>query len=159
MRWRCSTSVVVWERRLAPRLDLPRLAEGVRRATRALWQQVIFNEEYARAGGPGRLGHIGEELLGPTLIAFGTEAQKKRFLPPIIRGGASSGARDTRSRTPAPTWRTCRRRAELDGDEWVITGQKIWTSRRTSADWCFVLCRTDSEGAEAQGHLVPPRAR
>jgi len=48
-------------------------------------QQVIFYEEYARAGGPGRVGHIGETLLGPTLIAFGSEEQKRRFLPPIVR--------------------------------------------------------------------------
>jgi alkylation response protein AidB-like acyl-CoA dehydrogenase len=52
----------------------------------SLVRQVIYNEEYARAGAPGRLGHIGETLLGPTLIAFGTEQQKSRFLPPILRG-------------------------------------------------------------------------
>ncbi len=52
----------------------------------SLMQQVIFFEEYARAGGPGRAGHIGEGLLGPTVIAFGTEEQKKRFLPPIVAG-------------------------------------------------------------------------
>ena len=52
----------------------------------AFEQQVIFNEEYARAGGPGRLGHIGETLAGPTIIAFGTEEQKQRFLPGILRG-------------------------------------------------------------------------
>src|SRR3546814_951340 len=49
-------------------------------------QQVIFHEEYARAGGPGRMGHIGEGLIGPTLIAFGSDAQKKRFLPEIVAG-------------------------------------------------------------------------
>ena len=49
-------------------------------------QQVIFHEEYARAGGPGRMGHIGEGLTGPTLIAFGSEAQRERFLPGILAG-------------------------------------------------------------------------
>ena len=49
-------------------------------------QQVIFNEEYARAGGPGRMGHIGETLTGPTLIAFGSAQQKQRYLPGILRG-------------------------------------------------------------------------
>jgi alkylation response protein AidB-like acyl-CoA dehydrogenase len=52
----------------------------------SLSQQVIFHEEYARAGGPGRLGHIGETLLGPTLVAFGTDTQKRRLLPAIRRG-------------------------------------------------------------------------
>src|SRR5262249_56753859 len=52
----------------------------------SLWRQVIFHEEYARARAPGRLGHIGEYLLGPTIAALGTPAQKARFLPPIARG-------------------------------------------------------------------------
>ena len=51
-----------------------------------LTQEVIFNEEYARSNAPGRIGHIGETLLGPTLIAFGTPAQKARFLPSILAG-------------------------------------------------------------------------
>ncbi|MCC6999829.1 MAG: acyl-CoA dehydrogenase family protein, partial [Deltaproteobacteria bacterium] len=59
-------------------------AYGGRDAT--LNQLVIWNEEYARAAAPGRLGHIGEQLLGPTLLAFGTEAQKQRFLPGIKLG-------------------------------------------------------------------------
>ena len=77
---------LAWERRLGAAgytcIGWPR-EHGGRGAS--LTQQVIFHEEYARAQGPGRLGHIGETLLGPTIIAFGTAAQKRRFLPPILR--------------------------------------------------------------------------
>ena len=52
----------------------------------SLWRQVVFLEEYARARGPGRVGHIGEGLLGPTVIAFGSPEQQRRFLPPIVAG-------------------------------------------------------------------------
>ena len=76
-------------------------AHGGRGAT--IEQQVIFNEEYARAGGPGRMGHIGETLTGPTLIAFGSEEQKARYLPGILRG-EDFGARAIPSPMPARTW-------------------------------------------------------
>jgi len=110
----------------------------------SLTQQVIYYEEYARAAGPGRLGHIGEGLIGPTLIAFGSQAQKERFLPGIRKGeelwcqgysepGAGSDLANVQTR------------AELVGNEWVIHGQKVWTSGAAWSDWCFVLCRTDLE--------------
>src|SRR5690606_23160295 len=76
-----------WERRLGAAnwigIGLPK-EHGGRGAT--LMQQVIFAEEYARAGAPGRVNHMGENLLAPTLVAFGTEEQRKRFLPGILRG-------------------------------------------------------------------------
>jgi alkylation response protein AidB-like acyl-CoA dehydrogenase len=76
-----------WERRLGEGgwigLDWPK-EYGGREAT--LMQQVIFGEEYARAKAPGRVNHMGENLLGPTVLAFGTDEQKARFLPPIARG-------------------------------------------------------------------------
>jgi len=130
---------------------------GGRGATLA--QQVIFHEEYARAGAPARVTIVGEELLGPTLIAFGTPHQKARFLPPIrnvtelwCQGYSEPGAgSDLASVTT---------KATLDGHDWVITGQKIWTSLAHVADWCFVLARTEPGSTRSQGLsylLVPMR--
>jgi alkylation response protein AidB-like acyl-CoA dehydrogenase len=128
---------------------------GGRGAT--LTQQVIFYEEYARAQGPGRLGIVGEGLLGPTLIAFGTEAQRRRFLPPIVRGEElwCQGYSEPNAGSDLANVST---RAVRDGDDWVITGQKVWTSLAHWADWCFVLCRTDPDATRHRGlsYLLVP---
>jgi alkylation response protein AidB-like acyl-CoA dehydrogenase len=125
----------------------------------SLIEQVIFLEEYVRAGGPGRVGHIGEGLIGPTLILFGTEAQKKRFLPPIAAGTEMwcQGYSEPNAGSDLASVQT---RAVRDGDDWAVTGQKIWTSHASWADWCFVLCRTDSGAKKHEGLsylLVPMR--
>jgi len=132
---------------------------GGRGATLA--QQVIFHEEYARAGAPTRVGYLGEELVGPTLIAFGTPEQQRRFLPAIkavdelwCQGYSEPGAGSDLAAVATA--------AELDGDEWVITGQKVWTSLAHVADWCFVLARTEPgsrRGAGLSYLLVPMRQR
>ena len=107
-------------------------------------QQVIFFEEYARAGGPGRMGHIGEGLVGPTLAAFGTPEQQQRFLPPILSGqdfwcqgysepGAGSDLANIKTRASF----------DESSGQWVIIGQKVWTSLAHESDWCFVLARTE----------------
>ncbi|MEU7766204.1 acyl-CoA dehydrogenase family protein [Nocardia sp. NPDC049190] len=125
-------------------------AAGVRR-------QVIFHEEYAKADAPARVSHVGEELLGPTLLAFGTQAQKDRFLPGIrtvtelwCQGYSEPGAgSDLAAITTA---------AHLGGDEWSINGQKIWTSLAHVADWCFVLARTERGSSRHKGlsYLLVP---
>ncbi len=122
-----------------------------------LMQQVIFYEEYARAGGPGRLGHIGEGLAGPTIIAFGSDEQKKQFLPRIVSGEDiwCQGYSEPNAGSDLANVQT---RAERDGNEWVITGQKVWTSWAEWSNWCFVLCRTDPDSERHRGlaYLLVP---
>jgi alkylation response protein AidB-like acyl-CoA dehydrogenase len=125
----------------------------------SLARQVIFHEEYARAGAPARVSIVGEELLGPTLIALGAPEQQERFLPPIrqvtelwCQGYSEPGAGSDLANVAT--------KATLDGDEWVITGQKVWTSLAHVADWCFVLARTEPgsrRGAGLSYLLVPMR--
>jgi len=123
----------------------------------SLMQQVIFFEEYARAQGPGRLGHIGETLLGPTIIGFGNAAQQHRFLPPIVRGDEiwCQGYSEPNAGSDLANVQT---KARRDGDAWVIDGQKIWTSGAQWSDWCFVLCRTDptAPSHKALSYLLVP---
>jgi alkylation response protein AidB-like acyl-CoA dehydrogenase len=107
----------------------------------SLRRQVVFLEEYARAHGPGRVGHIGEGLLGPTLIAFGSPEQQRRFLPPILAGGElwCQGYSEPNAGSDLANVATS---AALEGSDWVIHGQKVWTSLAHWADWCFLLART-----------------
>ena len=122
-----------------------------------LLQEVIFNEEYARVGGPGRMNHIGETLLGPTLIAFGTKAQKERFLPRIaaVEELWCQGYSEPNAGSDLANVQT---KATLKDDHWSVTGQKVWTSHAHWSDWCFVLCRTDPEAPRHKGisYLLVP---
>jgi alkylation response protein AidB-like acyl-CoA dehydrogenase len=115
-------------------------------------QQVIFNEEYARAGGPGRLGHIGETLVGPTIIAFGTEEQKQRFLPGILRGEElwCQGYSEPSAGSDLANVKTKARFDEVTG-QWRITGQKVWTSLAHESQYCFVIARTDPDSVGHKG--------
>jgi alkylation response protein AidB-like acyl-CoA dehydrogenase len=115
-----------------------------------LIQWLIFEEEYFRAGGPNRANQNGIFLLGPTIMEFGTEEQKKRFLTPMAKGeviwaqawsepGAGSDMAAISSK------------AVRDGDHYVITGQKTWSSRAAFADWGFGIFRTDPESKRHKG--------
>ena len=149
-----------WERRLGEAgwigIGWP---EGVGGRNLSLTQQVIFYEEYARAGGPGRVGHIGEGLLAPTLIHYGSEEQKQRFLPGI-RSGEEIWCQGYSEPNAGSDLANVQTRAARVGDEWLISGQKVWTSGAATSDWCFVLCRTNPDAPKHKGLsylLVPMR--
>lgn len=145
-----------WEQQLAAHrwscIGWPE-AWGGRDATLA--QQVIFAEEYARAGAPNRINHIGVELAGPTILAFGTEEQKARFLPPIAAGTAiwCQGYSEPNAGSDLANVRT---KARLEGGEWVVNGQKVWTSLAHYSDWIFVIARSEegSKGPKGLSFLL-----
>jgi alkylation response protein AidB-like acyl-CoA dehydrogenase len=119
--------------------------------------RVAFYEEYAIANAPAKVNHFGEELLGPTLIAFGTPEQQQRFLPRILdvtelwsQGYSEPGAGSDLANVSTT--------AVLDGDAWVINGQKVWTSLAHWAQWCFVLARTEKGSKRHAGlsYLLVP---
>ena len=119
-------------------------------------EQVIFNEEYALAGAPARISFFGEGLFAPTLIAYGTEEQKQRFLPKIqsVDELWCQGYSEPNAGSDLSNVQTF---GVLDGDEWVINGQKTWTTLAHRADWCFCITRTDRDAPAHKGISVPPR--
>ena len=128
---------------------------GGRGAT--IMQQVIWNEEYVRANAPARISVFGEGLLGPTLIAYGTDAQKQRFLEPI-RLGQELWCQGYSEPNAGSDLANVQTKAVRDGNDWVITGQKVWTSLAHWADWCFVVCRTNPDEPRHRGlsYLLVP---
>lgn len=149
---------LAWERHMAAEgwtcVGWPE-EHGGRGAT--LEQQVAFHEEYALARAPARVNHIGEQLLGPTLVAFGTPEQRARFLPPIVAVEElwCQGYSEPDAGSDLANVRT---RAERDGKEWVVTGQKTWTSLAHESQWCFVVARTEPGSRRHQGlsYLLVP---
>ena len=121
---------------------------GGRGAT--LSQAIIFEYLYARARAPYRIGVQGQDLFGPTLLRFGRHEQKARFLPKILAVEEfwGQGFSEPDAGSDLASVRT---RARLDGDEWVIDGQKIWMTFGASADWLYVLCRTDPDAVRHRG--------
>jgi alkylation response protein AidB-like acyl-CoA dehydrogenase len=118
----------------------------------SLAEQVIFAEEYARAGVPGRVNHIGIELAGPTILAFGTPEQKARFLPGIAAGTTifCQGFSEPNAGSDLASVRT---KGRLENGEWLVNGQKIWTSLAHISDWIFVIARTE-EGTKGPKGLT-----
>lgn len=120
-------------------------------------EEIIYDEEAGKLNAPGGINVLGKLLLGPTLLLFGTEEQKQRYLPPLLRGEEvwCQGFSEPNAGSDLAAIQT---KAELKGDKWVINGQKVWTSYAHHADWCFVLARTDNEVAKHKGitfFLVP----
>ena len=109
-----------------------------------LAEEIVFEYEYARAAAPARVSAQALELLGPTLLAFGTEAQKQRFLPPILAVEEmwGQGFSEPGSGSDLASVRT---KATLVDGMWRVNGQKVWTTFGNHADWLYVLCRTDPD--------------
>lgn len=116
----------------------------------SLSQQVLFHKAYAEANAPTRVSHLGEELLGPTLLRYGSEEHKKRFLPGInnvselwAQGYSEPGAGSDLAGVSTT--------ARLEDGKWVINGQKVWTSLAHVAKWVFVVARTESGSKRHKG--------
>ena len=110
----------------------------------------IIAEEFAAAQVPSGLGGQGISMLVPTLLEMGTEEQKRQFIAPTLRGEMvwCQGYSEPNAGSDLASLRT---RAVLDGDEWVVNGQKIWTSTAQYADWIFCLVRTEPNAPKHQG--------
>ncbi len=147
-----------WERELATGgwlgLDYPKKLGG---RDASLAEQVVFHQTYVEARAPGRIPNIGLTLLGPTLVAYGTEAQQSRFISPILTGSEHwcQGYSEPNAGSDLANVST---RAHLDAGRWLVSGQKVWTSLAQFAQWAFVVCRTDPTAERHAGlsYLLVP---
>jgi len=118
-----------------------------------LGRRMILDDELARARAPLPIGFSGIETLGPALIRFGTNEQKSRFLAPILRAEElwCQGYSEPDAGSDLASLRT---RAQRVGDDYVVTGRKVWTSYGGRADWCFLLARTGGGGRHGISFLL-----
>jgi alkylation response protein AidB-like acyl-CoA dehydrogenase len=123
----------------------------------SILENVVLNEEFARAKAPMRADFFGDTLVGPTILQWGTEEQKQFFLPKILKGQIAwcQGFSEPEAGSDLASLKT---KADLDGEEWIITGQKVWTTQAQYADYCFVLARTDPSASKHKGisYLLVP---
>jgi alkylation response protein AidB-like acyl-CoA dehydrogenase len=122
-----------------------------------LMEQVVLNEEFAKANTPMRADFFGDTLVGPTILQWGTDEQKQEFIPGILNGSIAwcQGFSEPNSGSDLASLKTS---AVLDGDEWVINGQKVWTTQAQHADYVFLLTRTDRDAPQHAGisYLLVP---
>lgn len=121
---------------------------GGREAT--LTQEILFAMEYARAGAPPRAAFHGETLMAPTALHYGTDEQRARLLPPMARGEVvwCQGYSEPGAGSDLANIST---RARGDGDDWVVNGQKVWTTFAHHADWMFAIVRTEPGSVRHSG--------
>ncbi len=149
---------IAWEKQLAVGgwlgIDFPKWIGG---RECSLVEQVLFHKTYVEAKAPGRIPNMGVTLLGPTLMAFGSEEQQRRFVPEILAGNElwCQGYSEPDAGSDLSNVKT---KAELVDGQWVINGQKIWTSLAQFADWVFVVARTTKESKRHNGlsYLLVP---
>lgn len=113
-------------------------------------EQMIYTEELARVDAPRILDNVGLGIVGPSFIGVGSAAQQQRFLPGILSAEEmwSLGFSEPNAGSDLASLRC---RAERDGDDWVINGQKVWSSRAHLARWCLLLARTDPQASRHRG--------
>ncbi len=113
-------------------------------------EQITYVEEMARAEAPEIVNNLGVAIVGPPILAYGTEEQKQRFAPKILSAEHlwCCGFSEPSAGSDLASLRT---KAILDGDEFILTGQKVWTTYAQHADWCMVFCRTDPESKRRNG--------
>jgi len=142
---------VVWERKLAEgNWGMVTWPEAYGGRGLDLIQWLIFEEEYYRAKAPLRANQNGIFLLGPTIMEYGSEEQKARFLTPMAKGEVI-WAQAWSEPNAGSDMAAIKTRAVRDGDHYVISGQKTWSSRASFADWGFGLFRTDPESKRHKG--------